>query len=365
MPTVLVRVLCVTLASVLFFVVGCSRIDNALAPQETGTGIALLKILAAPNTPFSRIAHTATATVSASDMLTITSNLTVTDSSVEGTIIGIPAGKNRLFFVAVYDSLDTLQYRGSATSDVQADTSVVVALSVSRVSGSAIINGTVNEGDSIPTTGLIAYYPFNGNPNDASGHGYNGTASNVTLEMDRFGQANKAYRSRGGKIIVSNFPFDGSTGQMTISAWIMPDTGWGTNSNATEAIVTHDVGTFSFFVEQSGTGNGIFHYWVFQTNQQNNPNATTTFLFEKSKWYHLVIVANAGQEIVMFINNQKILTGKNCPPVIYTSTAPLLLGGGQVGSFLNGRFDDIRIYNSALTETQVGALYHEGGWTGN
>ena len=33
--------------------------------------------------------------------------------------------------------------------------------------------------------GSVAYYPFSGNANDASGHGYNGTVNGATLTTDR------------------------------------------------------------------------------------------------------------------------------------------------------------------------------------
>lgn len=348
------------------FMFGCSTYpENAVGPQNQSSGVALLKVMAEANSPFSRIGDHATVTVSASDMLTITNDLSVTDTSVEGSVSGIPAGQNRLFTIAVYDSLDTMQYRGSAYADVIADSSVTVTINVTRIAGTAVINGNINEGDSIPTAGLVAYYPFNGNSNDESGNGYDGTALNVSLTTDRFGDINNAYQSNGGRITVTDFPFDGSNGQITVSAWIMPDSGWGTNSNATEAVVTHDLGTFSFFIEQNTTNDGVFHFWIFETHQQNNPNATTTFTFEKEKWHHIVVVASVNEEIVMYIDNQKFLTGETCPAAIYTSNADLLLGGGRSGSYLNGKFDDIRIFNTVLSDSQVGLLYHEGGWTGN
>jgi len=37
--------------------------------------------------------------------------------------------------------------------------------------------------------GLVAYYPFNGNPNDQSGNGQDGVVSGAVLTMDRFGGA--------------------------------------------------------------------------------------------------------------------------------------------------------------------------------
>jgi len=41
--------------------------------------------------------------------------------------------------------------------------------------------------------GLVAYYPFNGNANDESGKGNNGTVEGAALVEDRFGNADRAY----------------------------------------------------------------------------------------------------------------------------------------------------------------------------
>ena len=44
---------------------------------------------------------------------------------------------------------------------------------------------------------LVAYYPFNGNANDESGNGNNGTNNGATLTSDRFGNLNSAYNFPG------------------------------------------------------------------------------------------------------------------------------------------------------------------------
>jgi len=48
-----------------------------------------------------------------------------------------------------------------------------------------------------PTDSLQAYFPFNGNAQDATGKGHNGTASGATLTDDRFGNPNSAYLFNG------------------------------------------------------------------------------------------------------------------------------------------------------------------------
>jgi hypothetical protein len=73
------------------------------------------------------------------------------------------------------------------------------------------------------TNGLIAYYPLNGDANDASGHGNNANSVQATLSADRFGVANAAYRFNG----INNYVgFAGvPTSQVdnwTVTAWVKP-----------------------------------------------------------------------------------------------------------------------------------------------
>lgn len=45
--------------------------------------------------------------------------------------------------------------------------------------------------------GLVAYYPFKGNSNDASGNNNHPVFNNANLTSDRFGQPNEAYHFNG------------------------------------------------------------------------------------------------------------------------------------------------------------------------
>jgi hypothetical protein len=49
----------------------------------------------------------------------------------------------------------------------------------------------------VPTNGMVGWWPFNGNANDESGNGNNGTVNGATLTTDRFGNANQAYSFDG------------------------------------------------------------------------------------------------------------------------------------------------------------------------
>lgn len=49
----------------------------------------------------------------------------------------------------------------------------------------------------IPSSGLVGYYPFNGNTNDESSYVTHGINSGAVLTNDRFEQANSAYKFNG------------------------------------------------------------------------------------------------------------------------------------------------------------------------
>ena len=53
------------------------------------------------------------------------------------------------------------------------------------------------QAQSFITNGLVAYYPFNGNANDESGNGYNGTVHRALLAADRFGRPASCFNFNG------------------------------------------------------------------------------------------------------------------------------------------------------------------------
>ena len=53
----------------------------------------------------------------------------------------------------------------------------------------------------LPKSGLVAWYPFNGNANDESGNSLNGKVDKAILTKDRFGILNKAYYFDSSRVI--------------------------------------------------------------------------------------------------------------------------------------------------------------------
>jgi len=74
----------------------------------------------------------------------------------------------------------------------------------------------------IPSNGLIGWWPFNGNANDESGNGNDGTVNGAVLTEDRFGNENSAYSFDGIDDFINAGYVNEISGssQLSVSYWI-------------------------------------------------------------------------------------------------------------------------------------------------
>ena len=75
----------------------------------------------------------------------------------------------------------------------------------------------------VPTNGLVGWWPFNGNANDESGNGYNGTVYGAILTTNRVNNSNSAYNYDGiNDYIQTSLPYTVFLNKktLTISAWV-------------------------------------------------------------------------------------------------------------------------------------------------
>ena len=217
----------------------------------------------------------------------------------------------------------------------------------------------------LSSTGMVAYYPFNGNANDESGNGINSTyiGTGVTLTSDRFGNPDKAYSFDGNTGSYIRMPADIlPTTNRTISLWFnVPDIagrpgllGYGGNGSC---------GT-SLFMGLNCSGSAKF--WA-QGHCGNNQAGYSYSAEPINKWYHWVLTIDGNTQKI-YVNGElkstdntfsgsTAVAGKDLSLGVITSingTAPYT--DTNVG-YLTGKLDDVRIYNSALTDEQVHQLY--------
>lgn len=205
------------------------------------------------------------------------------------------------------------------------------------------------------STGLLAHYPFHGNAQDASGNGNHGTPNaNCVLTSDRFGNASGAYLFNGinSQITVPSSPSLASPStQITMCAWILL---YGTSKvgSAFWPLLMKSNTTENAFMYRMAGGLGGFGAAYNNWNtQQDGP-----YNFTLDTWT-FVAVASDGAVERYYVNGAQV-GQTNRTLAITADTRPLVIGGDTPGVYESfwGKVDDVRIYNRALSPSEIQEL---------
>ena len=214
----------------------------------------------------------------------------------------------------------------------------------------------------LPTEGLIAFYPFNGDASDESMNGHDGIAYGATLTTNRFGNPNSAFYFDGldDYIRVSSHEALISP-SYTISVWFKFLAGG--SGNPRLIFKGEDNYTTDFDISTVGTGTSRDLNFYASINNQLSLVLSNTI--EESVWYNVIGIVNQTKQ-ALYLNgvevDSKIVNG-----VLLNTDMDIYIGKITAGysAQYKGSIDDIRIYNRELTEQEIQTLYHEGGWANN
>ncbi len=198
----------------------------------------------------------------------------------------------------------------------------------------------------IPTNGLVAYYPFNGNTNDESGNSHHGSDYGPALTFDRFGNSNSAYLFDGinDYINVSNHAdFNFGTRNFTITAWIKTSS---ENSGRIVAKSNHnrDDGY------QLGPSSGVLRFYLLDSN----PVANSTKTVDDDVWHNIVAVRN-DSKLRIYIDGVLEATARGVSGWNVSSNNTLKIGrrDGNEKTYFKGIIDEVRIYNRHLSDEEI------------
>ncbi|MBK8946419.1 MAG: T9SS type A sorting domain-containing protein [Ignavibacteriae bacterium] len=202
------------------------------------------------------------------------------------------------------------------------------------------------------------YYPFNSNSNDESGNNYNLLNGHAQLTNDRFGNSNSAYSFNG---IDDYFERDGGitlNNNITMAVWIK-------NSGTTNWSMPVCIGNSYFNIRLSfdGTNNKAgFNGWMGGFTGIENSVLT----MQNNEWYHLVGV-RTGNLWKLYINgtlDSEIFAKPDTHTDLNIAVSKNAYSEYHQDYF-KGKIDDIRIYNTALTENEIITLYNENNFQNN
>lgn len=212
--------------------------------------------------------------------------------------------------------------------------------------------------------GLVAYYPFSGNGNDASGNNINGSLSNVTITSDRSGTPNSAYYFNGLNAYIllpfSNLYNFAAQDSFSISAWVLPDQG--NNSWPAQAVVVKSPTHSDFTLSLWNYGIYIFSYKAMSGYAYNHILNSSTTLTNTQCWYNIISTYNNG-EWNLYING--ILESSDLSHskfILQDATSKIAIGkkGESFGDYYKGKMDEVRIYNRVLNKAEIDSLSYNG-----
>ncbi|MBS1668860.1 MAG: gliding motility-associated C-terminal domain-containing protein [Bacteroidetes bacterium] len=213
--------------------------------------------------------------------------------------------------------------------------------------------------------GLLAYYPFNGNANDASGNNLNGILINgVQSASDRYNNPNSALHFDGFSSYVQ-IPLNASFNpahSLSIAMSFYPE--------------QHGVQTlFGKIDYQKGLGTqfqiamdfNLYPGVLFGVNPPSSACAgvplnaayvNTINPITLNQWYCLAVTFDNGQ-MSIYLNGTLIQT----QTASFTTLNQCIDAGIQIGSwwvgdlqYFKGKIDELRIYNRAINQQEVNAL---------
>ena len=276
-----------------------------------------------------------TATIAATPITTVTNPFVISKGSNTGTC---PNGGG--YVPGSYD--DVRLYNGALSA---AQITNLYNSYNSRINlNSSPTNGLTNN----LNAGLVAYWPFNGNARDATPYSENGTLTgSPTLTNDTKGRANRAYsfNSTAGQYILvptTKLP----TTAITVSVWVNQSTlanwynlvynQWGVN------------GGWLLFTDSSG----VAMFGVYNTGTQHNATCSAG-AFTSGAW-HLLTGTYDGSTVKVYLDGAVCPTTASVTATLAYS-ASVQIGNSQTSGSTHS-IDDVRIYNRALSSSEVQQL---------
>ena len=221
-----------------------------------------------------------------------------------------------------------------------------------------VVAGTLRVGSGTPPSGAAAHYTFDGNTNDSSGNGNNGTltGSGASYVSGQLGQALDLTGSQSVSV-----PYSASLANLhsfTVSAWVNLV---GNFASFTNGIVGTRFGgdeTFDVKVQSSGihgdVGSGTG--WINTSVDLNNAQGG---LLTANTWAMVTyVIDNAAQQFRIYVNGNLLNTiGFSGTPLFMSPGETMNIGEDYAGEYMHGGIDDVYIYPTALSTTQVSSLY--------
>jgi uncharacterized protein (TIGR02145 family) len=224
----------------------------------------------------------------------------------------------------------------------------------------------------LPKSGLVAWYPFNGNANDESGNSLNGKVDKAILTKDRFGILNKAYYFDSSRVITIPETVNKNLFTLSVSLWVQIDTS--KVSGLGNLFGKYIAASWNGFLIHStrrvdSVGNVTFKIVPWYIRDANNrllglygeEDFATDLI--PGKWHHFVFTVGKDKGAA-YLDGKLFDTHLGTGNSGESSNPYLWQIGGLYNDWFKGNLDDIGVWNRELTSEEVKNLYDGESTTG-
>ena len=219
-------------------------------------------------------------------------------------------------------------------------------------------DSTDNDSTDNLSSGLIAFYRFNGNANDNTSNENHGTVSGATLTKGKDNVSNTAYSFDGTDDYIE-FPAGllSGSGDFSVSLWVK-------TSSTTESRILQQRDSNGYNGEYmlNLKSNGKLKLETYKNGYKWG--GTTTTSINDSNWHHICFIQkdNGGS---LYLDGTIEISDNSSGTVNMLSSLKTYLGGDKRDNnrFYSGNVDKLRLYNRALSTSEITTLYSSDNTT--
>ncbi|WP_217630191.1 LamG-like jellyroll fold domain-containing protein [Halorientalis regularis] len=201
----------------------------------------------------------------------------------------------------------------------------------------------------------VAYYPLDGDANDASGNGLNGTVNGAQSATGVEAQA-LSFDGNDDYVKIPDDPILDITEALTLAAWVKP----ASDQNDYARIVSR---------EQSGAGNRQYNLGidanaedprtVVDTVSTDGVEVSGIIPITDDQWHHVAMTFDATSEVCLYVDGIEVDDAAVSAQLV-SRDSPVTIGAPAHlpdKDYFTGRIDDVQIFDRALSATEVDAIY--------
>jgi hypothetical protein len=294
--------------------------------------------------------------------VTISSGITANDKAYDGTTTAT-LSSNNVVLAGVWPAdvgnvwLSTNGYVANFTS-AGVGTNLAVTVSGLSLTGSAAGNYSLSQPVGLtanitapaPVPGLVAAYPFNEGSGttafDVSSNWNNGTISGATWTTLGVDGDALVFNGANALVTINNSASLQLSSAMTLEAWVNPSTA----NNAWRDVIYK--GNDNYFLEGTSVSGGVPAMGGTFGTSDRVLYGTGSLL--TNMWTHLAATYD-GAKTRLYVNGVEVANQAQTG-TIATSANPLQIGGDSIyGQYFKGIIDEVRVYNRALSATEIQA----------